>query len=234
MKNMVKKKIVTQETQEAIRVLAAVPACHISHVQYRKQITDAIKANFNVPNVEVTLSVCEDADDRVDVDGWQVWEAVVEKYNVVVNRVLAEGFDYLWIVESDVVVPQDALAKLLGVDADVASAVTPFHFENYLPYPVFKGMVTCGFLFVTPSNSWDILPLHLEDVKDKLMVGSVEKPIFNGTSCVLIKRSVFESGLRFRFAKAVASFDLFFWYDVQKAGFSAVTDGFVVCEHLGV
>jgi hypothetical protein len=55
-----------------------------------------------------------------------------------------------------------------------------------------------------------------------------------GTGCILIKRCVFEQGIRFINNFSVASFDVYFWRDIRKARFSAAIDGHVVCEHLGV
>lgn len=33
---------------------------------------------------------------------------------------------------------------------------------------------------------------------------------------------------------SVASFEVYFWCDIRKAGFSVAVDGYVVCKHLGV
>src|SRR5665647_2034430 len=101
LKKQVAKKIVVaaESTVEGpkIKILVAVPACHIDHVKYREQVLDAIQANLSLnPNVEVTLSVCEEADNSVAETN--TWNVVVEKFNELSDRIVNEGFEYLWIV----------------------------------------------------------------------------------------------------------------------------------------
>ena len=210
-----------------MRILASIPACHINHVQYRQWVVDAVLANLNsVDNVEATLSVYKEADDRVDKEN--TWNGVVDKFQEASDRAVKEGYDYLWIVEADVIIPPHALTHLLSMDADVACGVTPYHFQNYLNDPHFKGLCCTG--YVKPN--WANINLYLDEIRDKVLVGSKDKMIFNGTGCILIKTDVLKK-IRWRWDNKVSGFDVYFWVDVQQADFKAVTDGYVVCEHLG-
>jgi hypothetical protein len=237
---VVKKQVVAVENPKVegpkIKILVAVPACHVDHVKYREQVVDAIQANLSLnPNVEVTLSVCEEVDNSVaETNSWNV---VVQKFQELSDRVVAENFDYLWIVEADVVVPPNALGHLLGDDVAVACSIMPFHFyeQNNRRFPVHKDMMITGFVLPDKNGNptFDIQVLYLKDIKDKLLVGSKEHPIFNGTGCILIKRAVLEK-IRWHWDNKVSGFDVYFWKEIQEQGFSAVTDGFVLCDHLGI
>jgi hypothetical protein len=218
-----------------IKILVAVPACHVDHVKYRQQVVDAVKANFTLnPNVEATLCVCEEADNSVaETNSWNV---VVQKFQELSDRVVAEGLDYLWLVEADVVVPTNALSHLLSDNVDVACGVIPYHFfAQYPQFPVYKDLMTTGYIILDKQGqpTFDIVNLYLRDIQDKLLFGSKEHPIFNGTSCILIKKEVLEK-IRWRWDNKVSGFDVYFWKDCQVQGFTVVTDGFVVCDHLGI
>jgi hypothetical protein len=52
-----------------------------------------------------------------------------------------------------------------------------------------------------------------------------------GTSCILIKRFVFEGGYRFKFDLSVTPYILFM-HQVQRMGFAAKVHGDVLCGHL--
>ncbi|TFH22418.1 hypothetical protein E4G67_04400, partial [Candidatus Bathyarchaeota archaeon] len=234
-KTVAKKTVVAAEpTVEGpkIKILVAVPACHVNHVKYRQQVVDAVKANFPLnPNVEVTFSVDETPDNSVAETN--TWNVVVQKFQELSDRVVSEGFDYLWMVEADVVVPTNALSHLLSDNVDVACGVIPYHFfAQYPQFPVYTDLMTTGYIILDKQGqpTFDMVNLYLRDIQDKLLFGNKEHPIFNGTSCILIKRSVFASGLRWRWDNKVSGFDVYFWKDCQLQGFSVVTDGFVVCD----
>jgi hypothetical protein len=237
---VVKKQVVAVENPKVegpkIKILVAVPACHVDHVKYRQQVVDAVKANFPLnPNVEVVFSVDETPDNSVAETN--TWNVVVQKFQELSDRVVAEGFDYLWIVEADVVVPTNALSRLLGDNVDVAAGLMPFHFyeQNNRRFPSHKDMMITGFVLPDKNGNptFDIHVLYLNEVKDKMLVGSKEHPIFNGTGCILIKRGVLEK-IRWHWDNKVSGFDVYFWKEIQEQGFSCVTDGFVLCGHLGL
>jgi hypothetical protein len=69
--------------------------------------------------------------------------------------------------------------------------------------------------------------LPLNAVEGKILSGWV----MAGTSCVLIKRRVFEGGYRFKFDPSVTP-DILFMYQVQRMGFVAKVHGDVLCGHL--
>lgn len=219
-----------------IKVLVAVPSCHVDHVQYRERVVKAIQDNLaSNPNVSSLLSVCTTSDNEVAETN--SWNSVVRRFQELSDRVVLGNFDYLWIVEADVVVPSDALSRLLGDNVDVAAGIMPFHFyeQNNCRFEIHKDMMITGFVLLDKNGAptFDVQILYLKDIKDKMLVGSSEHPIFNGTGCILIKKSVLEK-IRWHWDNKVSGFDVYFWKDCQLQGFTVVTDGFVVCDHLGI
>ena len=206
------------------KLLVSVPATLTSHMQFRPKVVDAVKAALG--EVPYTLDLSE--------PNSLGWNFVVDAYNKAADRVVAEGFDYVLIVESDVVVPENALSHLLAQNVDVAVAVVPFHSypKNNALNKMYKDIVCAG-LFLDPDDVRPITNGKLEDYKEKILTFK-DALLVAGTGCILIKRCVFEQGIRFINNFSVASFDVYFWRDIRKSGFSAAIDGFVVCEHLGV
>jgi hypothetical protein len=243
-KQVVKKTVVAAEpTVEGpkiqvpkLKILVAVPACHVDHVKYREQVVAAVKTNFPLnPNVDATFSIDETCDNSVaETNSWNV---VVKKFQELSDRVVAEGFDYLWLVEADVVVPENALSHLLSNNVDVAAGILRFHFyeQNNCRFEKHKDMMITGFVLPDKNGAptFDVQILYLKDIQNKMLVGSKEHPIFNGTGCILIRRKVLEK-VRWHWDNKVSGFDVYFWKEIQEQGFSAVTDGYVLCGHLGV
>jgi len=206
------------------KLLVSIPATLTSHMQFRPQVVDAIKAALG----EVPYTF--DLSDPNSLG----WSFVVDAYNKVADRVVAEGFDYVLIVESDVVIPENAFTHLLEQNVDVAVAVVPFHSypKNPALNDMYKGIVCAG-VFLDPDELRPVTNGKLDEYKNKVVTFKDGK-LVAGTGCILSKRCVFEQGIRFVNNFSVASFDVYFWRDIRKAGFSAAIDGHVVCEHLGV
>jgi len=206
------------------KLLVSIPATLTSHMQFRPQVVDAIKAALG----EVPYTF--DLSDPNSLG----WDFVVDAYNKVADRVVAEGFDYVLIVESDVVIPENAFTHLLEQNVDVAVAVVPFHSypKNPALNDMYKGIVCAG-VFLDPDELRPVTNGKLDEYKNKVVTFKDGK-LVAGTGCILIKRCVFEQGIRFINNFSVASFDVYFWRDIRKAGFSAAIDGYLVCEHLGV
>lgn len=139
---------------------------------------------------------------------------IVEAENVIVDKFLSGDWNYLWQVELDVQVPRDSFQKLLNLDVDVACGYVRRHHE--------AGLI-CGFL----DENMRVWYLPENAVKGQIVSGWV----MAGTSCLLIKRRVFEAGIRFRYVRGVSS-DIVFMYDLQSAGFTAKVHGDVLCGHL--
>jgi hypothetical protein len=142
------------------------------------------------------------------------WEGLVECQNLIVDRFLMGGFTHLWLVELDVQVPPESFEKLLCLNVDIACGYVRRHSGD--------GLIL-GFL----DENMRVWYLPLNAVEGKILSGWV----MAGTSCVLIRRRVFESGFRFRFRSNVTP-DILFMFQIQRLDFVAKVHGDVLCGHL--
>jgi hypothetical protein len=142
------------------------------------------------------------------------WEGFVECQNLIVDRFLSGDFTYLWLVELDVQVPTDSFEKLLALDVDIACGYVRRHSGD--------GLIL-GFL----DEDMRVWYLPLNAVRGNILSGWV----MAGTSCILIRRCVFESGYRFKYKSNVTP-DILFMFEVQRIGFAAKVHGDVLCGHL--
>jgi hypothetical protein len=142
------------------------------------------------------------------------WEGLVESQNLLVDRFLSGVYSHLWLVELDVQVPPDCFEKLLSLNVDIACGYVQRHSGD--------GLIL-GFL----DENMRVWYLPLNAVKGKILSGWV----MAGTSCVLTRRCVFESGYRFRYRSNVTP-DILFMFQVQRMGFAAKVHGDVLCGHL--
>ena len=140
---------------------------------------------------------------------------IVEAQNLLIDKCVCEGFDYLFLVQADVEVPPDGFQKLYALGVDVAQGVVPGHED--------KNRLICGFM----DEAKKVWYLPRSVVADQILSGWV----FAGMSCTLIRRRVLESGIRFRY-DGVNGEDILFMFDVQSHGFVAKVHGGVVCGHL--
>ena len=140
---------------------------------------------------------------------------VVNASNLLVDKCIGEGFDYLWLVQGDVEVPPDAFERLHALDADVAQGVVPRHND--------REALICGFM----DEALKVWYLPRQAVQGQVLSGWV----FAGLSCTLIKRHVLEAGIRFKYQPGIGE-DILFLYDAQSRGFVAKVHGSVLCGHL--
>jgi hypothetical protein len=208
--------------KQGFKLLVSIPATKTCHMLHQEQVLDAIEKACEGYEYDLDVGEANDLG----------WRHVVNQFNRVADKVVAEGYDYVLIVESDVALSPGALQKLLASDVDVASAVVKYHrYSNKALDELYRNIVCAGHFL-----SEDKLTIHnasRSEVEGKTWTFKTNPLMLAGTGCILIKRRVFESGLRFVCNFNYASYDVFFWRDIRKAGFTAVIDGNVFCEHMG-
>jgi hypothetical protein len=209
--------------EQGFKLLVSIPATKTSHTQYQQHVLEAVTEAC--AGYEYDLDVGE-----VNDLGWQ---HVVDQFNRVADKVVNEGYDYVLIVESDVAPPAGALQKLVAADADVVSAVVKYHrYSNQSLDDLYKDLVCAGY-FLSEDKLAPIHNASRNEIEGKTWTFKTNPLMLAGTGCILIKRRVFENGVRFICNYNYASYDIFFWRDIRKAGFNAVIDGNIFCEHLG-
>lgn len=158
-------------------------------------------------------------------DGYQ---AVTDKYNRARDQALFGGYDYLFCVEADMIIPPDALHKLIHIGADVAYGLYCFRHGKatglWNTYPI-----------VEPGRGSSLSVMDKDEARacwgELAIVAGV------GLGCTLISRKVLEA---ITFHHALGSdtrtipvhCDWCLSEDCQKLGFTQVMDLSVVCGHI--
>jgi len=156
------------------------------------------------------------------------------KLNEIIEAFLETDATHLWFVDADNEMPPDALRKLLKLDVDIASGISPPHYSwkkstvlRWMPAP-------------SPEYEWSrpwFKPYRLNDVYGKVLgEGQI---VATGHFCMLCKRRVFERAspdskpLRFIFEPPQRlGNEVLFWYTAQELGFECRIDGSILCGHL--
>lgn len=106
-----------------------------------------------------------------------VHQNIAYNYRKAQRIFLAEGYDALFIVESDVIIPPDALERLLAIDCDIAYGVYCFR----------RGMPV---LNITHPTTYQTFSGHLKEWKEHF--GQVIECSGLGFGCTVIHRNVLE------------------------------------------
>lgn len=152
-------------------------------------------------------------------------DRIAAKYNAARRAMLDGGYDALLTIESDMIVPHDALAKLLAADADVVYGLyclrrPPYEWNAYS--------------VIADMRAW-----VLSKVPDRARAdwGKVVPVDGIGLGCTLIRRRVLEQ-IAFRADGALhddgrrSHCDWYFALDCLGAGFVSCCDTRVVCGHI--
>lgn len=151
--------------------------------------------------------------------------AITDRLNNIVNKFLTADGSHLWIVDADIEVPKHGLCELLKLDVDVASGIYTFHNDRN------KAM----FGRIPNTETYMFAPRAVGHFRGTVL--GENEMVGGGSGCMLIKRRVFRRyhpkipSLRFGSPGGRGS-DIYFWYQAQKAGFTARVTGNVICGHL--
>ena len=144
---------------------------------------------------------------------------LVHKYEWIRARALLGYYDYLFIVEADMIVPPDALTKLLALDTDVAYGLYCLRTGSHRWNAFVKVNATTG-------RSFSDDPVYARKAWGSTM------PVEGvGLGCALIRRNVLES-IPFRLENGPWANDWYFAMDCQLDGLEQVCDLSVICGHI--
>ncbi|QQG39219.1 MAG: hypothetical protein HYS32_02080 [Candidatus Woesearchaeota archaeon] len=223
--------------------------------------------SLTYPNYDICLVDNSDTDDfynflkqkkinviRKEMKGGSIREKIVECRNILRQKVLDENYDYFFSVEQDILLPKNALDRLIKENKKIVTGVYLFVEEH-------KGKKLMAPLL---SREWskeeiDYVLKNKEEVKKKLPTWykAIEEENFNfenliypisfkeiqeakeflkiksgGLGCLLIHRDVLEK-VKFRYEKDKEGFDdVFFYKDAQELGFEAFAYTKFICKHL--
>jgi len=145
---------------------------------------------------------------------------VVGKYNDARRALLAGDYDALMTVESDTIVPKDALRRLIAADADVAYGLYVWRHG----YPFWTAY--------TKVREAEGVSLSSSPELARELWGKVIDTEGVGNGCTLIRRHVMEA-LEFRWS--LGEFGCCDWHlslDCQELGFTQKHDLGLVCGHI--
>jgi hypothetical protein len=137
----------------------------------------------------------------------------------------AKHYDYLFSVDSDIVLPEDSLIKMLNADKDIISGLYIQRIPDTHTLEVYKDI---------PSGGCDNIPY--EEIKNK----GVEQIAACGMGCCLIKGEVFRKmeypHFYYKSAldhKNTVSEDVYFCKKARSLGFTVWADETIRCDHIG-
>lgn len=156
------------------------------------------------------------------------------KLNEIIEEFLATDATHLWIVDADSEVPPDALCKLLELDVDVASGISPPHFSKR------KSTALKWHPPASPEYEWSRPYYRSYAIKDILgKILGEDRIVATGHFCLLCKRRVFEAvspdhkPLRFIYEPPQRlGNEVLFWQTAQELGFTCRIHGGVIVGHL--
>lgn len=150
-------------------------------------------------------------------------ENTLHQYRYARQRILDGNYDYLFIVEHDMIIPEDALVKMLATDADVVYGL--YLFRQGKPLLNAARAVNSKW----PDMSLTNFP---EIVKKAREQGWIEVSGF-GFGCTLIRRKVLET-FEMRRNETVGSPcpDMPFAADCLRHGFKQICRFDVICGHI--
>ena len=140
----------------------------------------------------------------------------------IVQEFLKKDYTHLFWVDSDILLPKNALSTLLSKNKDIVSGVyiSPFRYPGLqLTHPV---------AYKLTHDEGLRLPLQIQELKkSQLMeVHSV------GFGCCLIKRNVLEEIPLRRIENTTSTEDILFCFDARKKGYKTFLDTDVFCQHI--
>ena len=148
-------------------------------------------------------------------------QRIIDSRNVLRQKVLDEGYDYLFSLEQDVIPPANVIQNLLSHEKKIVSGV-------YFSYQTNNGITLLVPLLWKKSGKDNVrFMLEREVSEHKLIeVGAA------GLGCILIHRDVLKK-IKFRFDKENKGFDdMWFCSDSFNEGFKIFADTSVKCRHL--
>ena len=141
---------------------------------------------------------------------------ITQKYNQARLLALHGNYQALFTVEADMVIPPDALEKLIAVEADVA-------------YGLYLSRHSLKWYLHLPKGDGHIKASNSEKLRREVW-GKVVHSAGLGMGCTLIKRNVLEK-ISFRMEESAAN-DFYLAQDCRRHNFSQMHDCSLLCGHI--
>lgn len=147
---------------------------------------------------------------------------IIANRNIIIQRATEKKYDYLFFADTDVLLPQDAIEKLLSLQQPIASGV-------YLGGQTFgKETKIAPVLYELTQNENYLKSVPINDVMEDLIyeIGA------SGMGCCLIRTEVLEK-VKLRYSEKIMSGeDVLFCHDARKLGYRTFVNTSVRCTHM--
>jgi len=162
--------------------------------------------------------------------------SVPDARNFIVNKALKEGYDYIFFVDDDVLIPKNALVQLIEHKADIAGG---FYYRKYLP------LESCGMHMDEES-----VPIPIENFQLKtdfpinrngiIYISSniIHNTLVLPSGCTLIKTSIFKE-MEFPWYRTCTvndrpaiTEDTYLCQKIRDLGHDIITDLGIQCLHI--
>lgn len=143
--------------------------------------------------------------------------------NQIVETFMQSDCTHLFMVDADTVPPPDAIDKLLALEEDIATGITPIVNKDDLTSNVFL------------TNEEEASPMPLDSIQSRALPFEITAV---GLSCVLIKRTVFEKMKKPYFTSfwfengKFCEGDVNFCGKAKDAGFKIMADPRIKADHV--
>lgn len=147
--------------------------------------------------------------------------SVADARNFIVKKAIDEGYDYIFFIDDDTLIPRNALVKLIHLKADIAGG---FYYRKYYP------LESVGMHFDKDGN-----PSPIEDYK----IGDIiHDTLVLPSGCTLIKTEVFKK-MEFPWYRTIKranqpalTEDTYFCEKARMLGYDIITDTGIQCLHV--
>jgi hypothetical protein len=146
---------------------------------------------------------------------------ITHKYNQARELVLSNGYEALFTVEADMIVPPDALNKLSDTGADISYGLYVSRHGKH-PWLTFSSVTEQVRGSKGMGETWE---------ERGAMWGKVVASAGVGLGCTFIGRGVLEA-ITFRVSDEWIANDWYFAIDAKEKGFTQAHDCGVVCGHI--
>ncbi len=169
---------------------------------------------------------------------------LVSSRNIILNYALENNYDYVLMMDSDVIAPKTIIKDLLENNKDIVSGI----YNNYFVIDGEQKLRPVAWCYITPEEFEAIskktnFPPSVKSHKDlrrhlteeEVKSGKLIRVKFPSAGCMLLKRRVFEKikyGLLDLPGGKKSGDDIYFCTKAEEEGFEVYCNTKVKCEHL--
>jgi len=199
-------------------------------ITFDKDVVYGLNLNY-LPAIHSILKLKKPRDSQVDVflvnshiqpkrggeEG--LWDSLLHMYDLMQQYARKNAYDYVFIVDPDVILPENALIILIGTKGDIVCGITPERPSKF------------GF----GKNTWSIMMEWNNNKGAKKAIAKNEIFYVTGCgseACTLLNRKAIETDKLFVRTKYKNSPDFTFWENARMNALKTLCNPKVMCKHI--